>query len=92
MSDQWLTVLRGQFQAIESRLGNVQPADREAVKRDIIALFKRVDAALADLGQMKEDIRGLVERYKQGAAAEVATAPQFTGARPAVQRGMAVPS
>lgn len=84
MSDQWLTVLRGQFQAIESRLGNVQPADREAVKRDIIALFKRVDAALADLGQMKEDIRGLVERYKQGAAAEVATAPQFTGARPAV--------
>jgi tetratricopeptide (TPR) repeat protein len=43
-----------------------------------------VDAALGDLGQMKEDIRGLVERYKQGAAAEVATAPQFTGARPAV--------
>jgi tetratricopeptide (TPR) repeat protein len=84
MSDQWLTALRGQFQAIESRLGNTQPADREAVKRDIIALFKRVDAALTDLGQMKEDIRGLVERYKQGAAAEVATAPQFTGARPAV--------
>jgi tetratricopeptide (TPR) repeat protein len=84
MSDQWLTALRGQFQAIESRLGNSQPTDREAVKRDIIALFKRVDAALADLGQMKEDIRGLVERYKQGAAAEVATAPQFTGARPAV--------
>jgi tetratricopeptide (TPR) repeat protein len=84
MSDQWLTALRGQFQAIESRLGNAQPADREAVKRDIIALFKRVDAALTDLGQMKEDIRGLVERYKQGAAAEVATAPQFTGARPAV--------
>jgi tetratricopeptide (TPR) repeat protein len=84
MSDQWLTALRGQFQAIESRLGNAQPADREAVKRDIIALFKRVDAALTDLGQMKEDIRGLVERYKQGAAAEVATAPQFTGARPAI--------
>jgi tetratricopeptide (TPR) repeat protein len=84
MSDQWLTALRGQFQAIESRLGNTQPTDREAVKRDIIALFKRVDAALADLGQMKEDIRGLVERYKQGAAADVATAPQFTGARPAV--------
>jgi tetratricopeptide (TPR) repeat protein len=62
----------------------VQPADRELIKRDIIALFKRVDGALSDLGQMKEDIRGLVERYKQGASAEVATAPQFTGARPAV--------
>jgi tetratricopeptide (TPR) repeat protein len=85
VSEPWLTALRVQFQAIETRLGTTaQPGDREALKRDIIALFKRVDAALADLGQMKEDIRGLVERYKQGAAAEVATAPQFTGARPAV--------
>jgi tetratricopeptide (TPR) repeat protein len=85
VSEPWLTALRVQFQAIETRLGTTaQPGDREAVKRDIIALFKRVDAALGDLGQMKEDIRGLVERYKQGAAAEVATAPQFTGARPAV--------
>jgi tetratricopeptide (TPR) repeat protein len=86
MSEPWLGALRGQFQAIEARLGtSAQPADREALKRDIIALFKRVDGALSDLGQMKEDIRGLVERYKQGAAAaDVATAPQFTGARPAI--------
>ena len=85
MSEPWLGALRGQFQAIEARLGaSAQPGDREALKRDIIALFKRVDGALTDLGQMKEDIRGLVERYKQGAAADVATAPQFTGARPAV--------
>ena len=85
MSEAWLTALRVQFQAIETRLGTTaQPGDREELKRDIIALFKRVDGALSDLGQMKEDIRGLVERYKQGAAAEVATAPQFTGARPAV--------
>jgi tetratricopeptide (TPR) repeat protein len=81
---EWLTALRGQFQEIEARLGVAQGADREGVKRDIIALFKRVDGALTDLGQMKEDIRGLVERYKQGNAAEPATAPQFTGARPAV--------
>jgi tetratricopeptide (TPR) repeat protein len=86
VSEAWLTALRVQFQAIETRLGTTaQPGDREALKRDIIALFKRVDGALSDLGQMKEDIRGLVERYKQGAAAEVATAPHFTGARPAVQ-------
>ncbi len=85
MSEQWLAALRGQFQSIEARLGPATlPADREAVKRDIIALFKRVDAAISELGQLKEDIRGLVERYKQGTAAGVATAPQFTGARPAV--------
>jgi tetratricopeptide (TPR) repeat protein len=89
MSEPLLALLRGQFKEMEGRLaGASQPAEREALKRDIIALFKRVDASLTDLGQMKEDIRGLVERFKQAgaaAAAEVAPAPQFTGARPAVQ-------
>jgi tetratricopeptide (TPR) repeat protein len=85
MSEPLVAALRGQFQAIEAQLGSAaQPAEREAVKREIIALFKRVDGALTDLAQMKEDIRGLVERYKQGAAVETAPAPQFTGARPAV--------
>ncbi len=90
MSEQWLVALRGQYQDIEGRLeGAGQPGNREAVKRDIITLFKRVDAALADLGQLKDDIRGLVERYKQVNAAPDAApapspAPQFTGARPAV--------
>ncbi|HEY7636828.1 MAG TPA: tetratricopeptide repeat protein [Gemmatimonadales bacterium] len=90
MSEQWLTTLRGEYQDIEGRLdGAGQPGNREAVKRDIIALFKRVDAALADLGQLKDDIRGLVERYKQANAATdtapaASPAPQFTGARPAI--------
>ena len=85
MSEPLVAALRGQLQAIEAQLGSAaQPAEREAVKREIIALFKRVDGALTDLGQMKEDIRGLVERYKRGAAVETAPAPQFTGARPAV--------
>jgi tetratricopeptide (TPR) repeat protein len=86
MTEPLVGSLKGQFEAIEARLGSAsQPADREALKRDIIALFKRVDSALADLGQLKEDIRGLVERYKQGSATTGASAPQFTGARPAVQ-------
>jgi tetratricopeptide (TPR) repeat protein len=85
MTEPWVAALRARFQDIESRLGALaQPADREAVKRDIIALFKQVDAALTELGQMKEDIRGLVERYKQSGATADANAPQFTGARPAV--------
>jgi tetratricopeptide (TPR) repeat protein len=60
-------------------------ADRDALKRDIISLFKRVDAALADLSQIKESIRGLVERYKQASStADTTPAPQFSGVRPAV--------
>jgi len=85
VTEPWLATLKGQFQAIEARIGTAsQPAEREAVKQEIIALYKRVDGALSDLGQMKESIRGLVERYKQAAAVESAPAPQFTGARPAV--------
>ena len=85
MSDTSPAALRAQFRDVEQQLAAIDsPAEREAVKREIIALFKRVDAALNDLGQLKEDIRGLVDRYKQSAAADPAQAPHFTGARPAV--------
>ncbi len=84
--DPWVAQLRAQHQDIARRLEVAAPADREPLKREIIAFFKRVDGALADLGALKEEIRALVERYKQLAAnAETAQAPQFTGARPAVQ-------
>jgi tetratricopeptide (TPR) repeat protein len=92
MSDSPVAGLTSRFQELEGRLESAQDAAaREEVKRDIIALFKRVDGALAELGQLKDGIRGLAERYKQmnnaaGAApAGPAPAPQFTGARPAVQ-------
>jgi len=90
MSESWLNALRTQYQEIEGRLADApDPTGRESIKRDIIALFKRVDGALTDLGQLKEDIRTLVDRYKQASAAAVppqgpAPAPQFTGTRPAV--------
>lgn len=79
---------RQQYREIAERLEKATGyAEREAVKREIIAYFKRVDVALAELGQVKEEIRALVERYKQVAAAtDTAQAPQFTGARPVVQQ------
>lgn len=92
MSESLVGGLKDQFREVEARLDAAQdPAVREEVKREIIALFKRVDATLVELGQLKDGIRGLAERYKQmnnGAAAAPAgpaPAPQFTGARPAVQ-------
>jgi tetratricopeptide (TPR) repeat protein len=85
MSDQWLTEVRSRLQDLTSRVDTTTPAERDTVKRDIIALFKRVDGALTDLGEIKEEIRGLVERYKQaGSLADTSPAPQFNGARPAV--------
>jgi len=92
MSEPLLGGLKDQYQELEGRLNAAHdPATRETVKRDLIALFKRVDGALNELGQLKDGIRGLADRYKQlnnstgGAAASPAPAPQFTGARPAVQ-------
>jgi len=43
----------------------------DALKREIIALFKRVDGVLTDLTQIKDDIRSLVERYKQASSVDV---------------------
>jgi tetratricopeptide (TPR) repeat protein len=92
MNESLLAGLKSQYLEIEGRLGAAEDIQaREAVKREIIALFKRVDSALTELGQLKDGIRGLAERYKQmnnaaGAAPSgPAPAPQFTGARPAVQ-------
>ena len=86
MSDQWLAELQTQLKAISGRVDAAgAPAEREVLKREIIALFRRVDGALTDLTQIKDDIRGLVERYKQGSTvADTSPAPQFNGDRPAV--------
>jgi len=86
MTEMPLTVLRARYDAIARKLDTaVGGAEREAVKREIIDYFKQVDAAIADLSELKEQIRALVERYKQLAATTAeAAAPEFTGARPAI--------
>ena len=86
MSDQWLAELRAQLKEISGRVdGAGAPAEREVLKREIITLFKRVDGVLTDLSQIKDDIRGLVERYKQSSSvADTSPVPQFNGDRPAV--------
>jgi tetratricopeptide (TPR) repeat protein len=85
MTDSWLAGVRTELKDIGSRLNGATGPDRDAVKQDIISLFKRVDGALTDLAQIKEDIRSLVERYKQASnGSDASPAPQFTGERPAV--------
>jgi tetratricopeptide (TPR) repeat protein len=86
MSDSPIAALRAEYDAIARQLdGAGGTAEREAAKREIIAYFKRVDGVLAELTQLKDDIRQLVERYKQLTAdTKEAAAPEFTGQRPAV--------
>ncbi|HEX5003732.1 MAG TPA: tetratricopeptide repeat protein [Gemmatimonadales bacterium] len=86
MTAPWATALHDEFRELAARVAaGPVGADRLAVKRDIVAYFKRVDGALAELAALKEQIRGLVEQYKQlDGDAERGPAPQFTGARPVV--------
>src|SRR5918995_5016400 len=85
MTEAWLTALRTELTEIAGRVDAPGAAERDAVKKEIISLFKRVDGALTELAQIKEGIRGLVERYKQSSSgADATAAPQFNGARPAV--------
>lgn len=77
---------RRRYADIQARLSAASTAaDRESVKRDIITLFKDVDAALVEMGQIKESIRTLVDGYKQTmAAADASAGPRLPGSAPAV--------
>lgn len=88
MSEMSVPALKARYQELSDQIDRVTSSvDRESLKREIIAYFKEVDGALSDLTRLKEDIRGLVERYKQVAAeADSAQAPQFTGARPVIHQ------
>jgi tetratricopeptide (TPR) repeat protein len=88
MSDSLVGPLRASFGAISRHLDEAQSSEqREAVKREIIALFKTVDQGIAELSALKEDIRTLVDRYKQLQQAQAGDrAPQFTGQVPAVHQ------
>jgi tetratricopeptide (TPR) repeat protein len=86
MSESIVAGFRATYTEIASKLDAPQtPEAREAVKREIIGLFKTVDQAITDLTGLKEEIRALVDKYKQLSQGDSGTqAPHFTGALPLV--------
>lgn len=86
-ADSLVATLREEFRAIASALdGSSSRLPREELKRRIIGLFKRVDGALTELGQIKEEIRGLVDRYKQSAVDDGSPGPGPAGHEPQIHR------
>ena len=85
--DPMLDPLREEFREIDALLrAPVRPGAADDAKRRIIALFKRADAALGDLSRLKEEIRDLVERYKEVSAdAGGPRAAGLAGQEPAVR-------
>jgi len=68
MAEPTLTALRTQYAEIARKLDAARGPD-DAVKREIIGLFKTADQAITDFSTLKEEIRVLVDRYKQLAQA-----------------------
>ena len=89
MAEDLVQTLKARRAQISAALDSAKaPPALAAVKKDIIALFKQVDGAITDLTALKEEIRTLVDRYKQAeeqGEAGVAAAPGFETARPVVQ-------
>jgi Flp pilus assembly protein TadD len=91
LSEALAAELRAELREIAEVLeGTPDATARDAAKRRIVALFKRVDATLGELAQLKEQIRGLVDRYKQ-LSAEAGTEPPIhrdhLGASTFVEKG-----
>lgn len=87
MTDETPSALKARYYGIDQRLdAGLVESERAAVKQEIVLLFRHVEQQLAELAQLKDDIRRLVEKWKaQQAAAATSLAPQFSVERPAVQ-------
>jgi len=84
MADGGPAALRGRYASVEARLGGpTAAAERDAIKAEIVALYKSVEQEIATLSTMREDIKKLVERWKSIPASGGATnVPEFSGERP----------
>jgi len=85
MADPIVTALRAQMSRIGAALDTASgPAEIETCKKDIIAFFKQVDGLIGELTTLKDEIKGLVDRYKTLAAGTKPTAPEFAAEKPLV--------
>ena len=70
---------RERYASIEARLDQATtPAERDAIKREIVALFKGIEQEIGELTALKEDIRRLVDKWKSAQqSAAPSQAPQL---------------
>src|SRR5512140_363492 len=86
MAESEAVTFRARYAAIEARLEAATAAtDRELIKGEIIALYKEAESQVSQLAILHEDIKKLVEKWKQVQQSSVpSTAPEFGGDRPVV--------
>lgn len=85
MADETFAAFKAQYTSIDQRLdAGVAGEDRARIKGEIVALFKSLEAQVADLSTLKDEIKQLVDKWKSLQAAEGTAAPEFAGERPVV--------
>ncbi len=86
MTEQFVESLRARRDALAARLdASSATAELDALKADIGGLFKTVEQDLADLAALREDVLGLVEKWKGIKGHAPTVAPQFSGEKPVVR-------
>jgi tetratricopeptide (TPR) repeat protein len=85
MADETQAAYRKRFRAIDEQLdAGLTDEERPQVKAEIIALFKAVEAQIAELTTLKDEIKSLVDKWKSQQPTEGSSAPQFSGEKPVV--------
>ncbi len=85
MADPAVEPFRKRYDQVAAALDKAKGADElNKCKNDIIGLFKQVDGLIAELTQLKDDIKPLADKYKQlSADARGAAAPDI-GEKPVI--------
>ena len=85
MADETYASFKAHYTAIDAKLeAGLAPEERSQVKVEIVSLFKSLEAQVADLSTLKDEIKQLVDKWKSQQAVEGTAAPQFVGERPVV--------
>jgi tetratricopeptide (TPR) repeat protein len=85
MADETAAAYRAQYAAIDAKLdAGLAAPERAQVKGQIVGLFKSVEAQIADLTQLRDDIKQLVDKWKAQQSADAVQAPEFQGEKPVV--------
>ena len=84
MAEEIVTTLRARYDQIATALAAARsPAELDACKRDIIAFFKHVDGVVGELSALKDEIKVLVDRYKEMRASAAPAVPEL-GEKPVI--------
>jgi tetratricopeptide (TPR) repeat protein len=85
MADAYVEGLRMRREQLAAALEAAKgPAELEQSKKEIIAFFKQVDAAIGELTVIKDEIKPLVDRYKQLASPTRSAAAPELGEKPVI--------